>query len=203
MQLLRQSSVGKTSRELIISTPILTTHVGSLPRSQQVVDVLFAQEGGEPGDKQARDAVIAAAVQAVVVRQREVGIDIPSDGEMSKISYATYVKDRLTGFEGRSPRRTPADLEDYPSYLERLSRSGDARGARRPRCTGPIKVKTLAPLRADIANFRAALAASSYSNGFMNAAAPGVIALFQVSDFHSSELDYLEELAEAMRVEYE
>ncbi len=180
-----------------------TTHVGSLPRPQDVVDVVFAREARAPGDEAARDAVIAAAVAATVARQRAIGIDIPSDGEMSKISYATYVKDRLTSFEGKSPNRTPADLEAYPGFIERLRRTGEARSSRRPRCTGPIQVKTLAPLEADIANFRAALDASGYSDGFMNAASPGVIALFHASDYHLSHDAYLEELAEAMRVEYE
>jgi 5-methyltetrahydropteroyltriglutamate--homocysteine methyltransferase len=186
-----------------MSEHILTTHVGSLPRPQEVVDVVFAREAGEAGDQSAGDAVIAAAVAATVARQRTVGIDLPSDGEMSKISYATYIKDRLTGFEGKSPARTPADLEAYPGYIERLRRTGEARSSRRPRCTGPVRVKTLAPLDADIANFRAALAASGYAGGFMNAASPGVIALFHASDYHTSRDAYLEELAEAMRAEYE
>src|SRR4051812_31802378 len=99
---------------------ILTTHVGSLPRPQDVVDVLFARESGEAGDETARNAVIAAAVVDAVARQRTVGIDIPSDGEMGKISYATYIKERLTGFEGSSPRRMPADLESFPGYVARL-----------------------------------------------------------------------------------
>ena len=182
---------------------IATTHVGSLPRPQQVVDVVFARDAGETDDEIKGDAVIAAAVAATVARQRDIGIDIPSDGEMSKISYATYIKDRLTGFEGSSPNRTPADLEAYPGYIERLRRTGDARTSRRPRCTGPVRVKTLAPLGTDIANFRAALAASGYAGGFMNAASPGVIALFHATDYHGSHDAYLEELAEAMRAEYE
>ena len=182
---------------------ILTSHVGSLPRPPDVVEVVFAREAGEAGDEDARDAVIAAGVAAIVARQREIGIDLPSDGEMSKISYATYVKDRLTGFEGKSPNRTPADLEAFPGYLERLRRSGDACSSRRPRCTGPIRVKTLAPLHADIANFRTALAASGYAGGFLNAASPGVVSMFHTSDYHASHDAYMEEVAEAMRQEYE
>ncbi len=102
----------------------LTTHVGSLPRAQPVVDLIFARERGEPVDEAAFDAVMATAVDEVVARQVAAGIDIVSDGEMSKISYATYIKDRYTGFDGDSPRRTPADLVDFPGFRERLRSSG-------------------------------------------------------------------------------
>jgi 5-methyltetrahydropteroyltriglutamate--homocysteine methyltransferase len=138
-----------------------------------------------------------------VARQRDAGIDIPSDGETSKISYATYIKDRLTGFDGDSPRRPPQDLDDFPAFRDRLARSGGTPSYRRPRCVGPIAVKTLAPLHADIAAMRAALDAAGYAGGFMNAASPGVIALFQPSDIHATLDAYLADLAAAMRHEYE
>ena len=128
---------------------IQTTHVGSLPRGAVVADTLFAQEKELPLDPAGFDAVMAEATAAIVKRQREIGIDIPSDGETSKISYATYIKDRLTGFSGDSPRRVPADLMDYPAYAEKIGRSGGTPTYRRPRCTGPIAVKSLAPLHAD------------------------------------------------------
>jgi 5-methyltetrahydropteroyltriglutamate--homocysteine methyltransferase len=99
---------------------LMATHVGSLPRSQKVVDFLFARERNEPYDGAAFDAAMAEAVIDVVRRQKEAGIDIVSDGETSKISYATYVKDRYTGFDGDSPRNAPADLKLFPSFLERL-----------------------------------------------------------------------------------
>ena len=185
------------------ATRILTTHVGSLPRTQQVTDLIFAQENGEPYDQQEYDEVIAAAVRDVVARQVAVGVDLVSDGEQSKISYATYIKDRITGFEGDSPRRTPQDLEAFPSFMKRLAAAGGTPTYRRPRCTGPIAVKNHAPLKADIANLHAALQATPANGAFMNAASPGVIALFQPNDFYPSQNAYLEALAEAMRPEYE
>lgn len=182
---------------------ILTTHVGSLPRNALVADLLFAQEKELPIDPAGFDAAMAEATRQVVARQKELGIDIPSDGETAKISYATYIKDRLTGFSGDSPRRVPADLMDYPAYAERIGRAGGTPTYRRPRCTGPIAVKSMAPLEADIARFKAALAEAGYERGFMNAASPGVIALFQPSDIHPDTDAYLADLAEAMAAEYE
>lgn len=180
-----------------------TTHVGSLPRTRAVTDVVFARERGEPVEKADFDRAVGEAVAAAVARQRDIGIDLPSDGEMSKISYATYVKDRLSGFEGDSPRRAPADLEDYPDFLDKLAKSGGTPTYRRPKCVGPIAVKDLAPLRDDIANMKSAMDAAGYAEGFMNAASPGVIALFQPSDYHPTHEAYLEDVAEAMRREYE
>ncbi len=182
---------------------VLTTHVGSLPRPQDVTDVVFARERGETVAEEDFARVIGAAVDATVSRQREIGIDVPSDGEMSKISYATYIKDRLTGFEGDSPRRAPADLKDYPGFLDKLRTSGGTPTYRRPRCVGPIAVKDLSPLHEDIAWMKGAMARAGFEEGFMNSATPGVIALFQPSDHHATHEAYLEELAEAMRAEYE
>jgi 5-methyltetrahydropteroyltriglutamate--homocysteine methyltransferase len=182
---------------------ILTTHVGSLPRSRAVTDLLFALERGEAVDAAEADAVFAAAVADAVARQAAAGIDIVSDGEMSKISYATYIKDRVTGFDGDSPRRAPADLEAFPSFLERQAKGGGTPAYRRPRCVGPVAVKSLDPLRADVERFKGALAGAAVAGSFMNSASPGVIALFQPNDFYRTEDDYLEALAEAMRPEYE
>jgi 5-methyltetrahydropteroyltriglutamate--homocysteine methyltransferase len=182
---------------------ILTTHVGSLPRSQEVFELVFAQERGDPLDEPAFKSAIAQAVKEVVSSQYKAGVDIVSDGEMSKISYATYIKYRLSGFEGDSPRRTPADLQAYPNFAGRASKSGGTPTYHRPRCTGPVAVKDLQPLHEDIANFKAALAATPVTEGFMNSASPGVIALFQPNDYYPSHEAYLETLAEAMRQEYE
>jgi 5-methyltetrahydropteroyltriglutamate--homocysteine methyltransferase len=184
-------------------TTIRTTHVGSLPRGQAVADSLFAREKGLALDERAYEGLMREATASIVLRQRETGIDLPSDGETSKISYATYIKDRLTGFEGDSPRRPPADLADYPSFMERLAKAGGTPTYRRPRCVGPIAVKDLTPLEKDIAAMKAAMAAAGYADGFMNSASPGVIALFQPSDYHSRLEDYLVDIAEGMRAEYE
>lgn len=182
---------------------ILTTHVGSLPRPADVTEQVFKQEAGELGDQAAFDQCIARAVKAVVARQSEVGIDVVSDGEMSKISYATYIKYRLTGFGGDSPRRTPADLEAYPDYSARIAAAGEVPTLARPCCIGPIEAKDSEPLRKDLANFSAALAANNVTQGFMNAASPGVVAVFQPNNYYPSHAAYLEALAEAMKSEYE
>ena len=182
---------------------VQTTHVGSLPRPADVADLLFARENGEAVAEADFAAVVDAAVRDVVARQRRIGIDVPSDGEFSKISYATYIKDRLSGFEGDSPRRPPADLADYPSYMARLAESGGTPTYSRPCCVGPIAVKDLQPLEDDVTRFRGALDGAGYAHGFMNAASPGVIAQFQPSSYHPNHEAYVADLADAMRAEYE
>lgn len=182
---------------------ILTTHVGSLPRSKQVTDLVFAKEAGVPIEEAGFNEIISAAVNDIVARQKAAGIDLPSDGEMSKISYATYIKDRLTGFDGDSSRRPPADLELFPNFLKRQASSGGTPTYRRPKCVSEIKVKSLEPLKDDVDAFQAALSANGYAKGFMNSATPGVIALFQPNEFYKSQDDYLEAVAEGMRIEYE
>jgi 5-methyltetrahydropteroyltriglutamate--homocysteine methyltransferase len=170
-------------------TRILTTHVGSLPRSQPVVDQIFAREKGEPVDEATFDSVMAAAIDACVARQVAAGVGIVSDGEMSKISYATYIKDRYTGFDGDSPRRTPADLLDYPGFMDRLRHSGGTPNYRRPCCVGPIAVKTLVPLHKDIAHLKAAAARHGATQ-------------FQPNQHYANDDAYLEALAHALRHEY-
>jgi 5-methyltetrahydropteroyltriglutamate--homocysteine methyltransferase len=182
---------------------ILTTHVGSLPRNADVTELLFACERGEPVDPARFDTVLGAAVDDAVARQRAAGVDIVSDGEMAKISYATYIKDRISGFDGDCARTPPADLEAFPSFLERLAKSGGTPTYRRPRCVGPIGPVTLAPLHDDLRRFAAARSAHGSPDGFMNAASPGVIALFQPNEHYATDDEYLEALAEAMRPEYE
>ena len=182
---------------------IPTTHVGSLPRSKQVTDLVFAKEAGVPIEEAGFKEIISAAVDDIVAKQKAAGIDLPSDGEMSKISYATYIKDRLTGFDGDSSRRPPADLELFPNFLKRQASSGGTPTYRRPKCVSEIKVKSLEPLKDDVGAFQAALSANGYAKGFMNSATPGVIALFQPNEFYKTQDDYLEAVAEGMRVEYE
>lgn len=182
---------------------ILTTHVGSLPRSLAVTELIFAQERGDLPDAELFGRVIGQAVDACVARQVAAGVDLVSDGEMSKISYATYIKDRITGFDGDSPRTPPADLEAFPSFLERQARGGGTPTYRRPRCVGPIAPKTLKPLEEDVTHLRHAIVEHRPTGAFMNAASPGVIALFQPNDFYPTQDAYLEALAEAMRPEYE
>lgn len=182
---------------------ILTTHVGSLPRSTAVTELVFAHERGDAIDPSRFSQVVGAAIDVVVARQVQCGIDLVSDGEMSKISYATYIKDRITGFDGDTDRTPPADLEAFPSFLQRQSQSGGTPSYRRPKCVGPVSPLTLAPLDDDIAHFKSAMARHSPTGGFMNSASPGVIALFQPNEYYSTQDEYLEALAEAMRPEYE
>ncbi|WP_241241870.1 cobalamin-independent methionine synthase II family protein [Sphingobium algorifonticola] len=182
---------------------IRTTHVGSLPRGAELTDLLFAMEAGEAVDTARLDAVLSLAVDDCVRRQVAAGIDIVSDGEMAKISYATYIKDRISGFDGDSPRQPPADLEAFPSFLARQAKGGGTPSYRRPRCVGEVRPVTLAPLEDDLRRFAAARAAHGPQDAFMNAASPGVIALFQPNDFYPDDDAYLEALAEAMRPEYE
>jgi 5-methyltetrahydropteroyltriglutamate--homocysteine methyltransferase len=182
---------------------ILTTHVGSLPRSQPVTDVLFARERGDTPDARAAAAVITAAVAEVVRRQVAIGIDVVSDGEMSKISYATYIAQRFSGFAGDTPREPGQDLVEFPGLLTKLAERGSTAKYRRPRCIGEVKLRDAEPLRADLHNMQAAIGATPAAEGFMNAASPGVVALFQPNDYYRTQDDYLIALAEALRSEYE
>lgn len=184
------------------STRIRTTHVGSLPRNQAVVDQISARERGDVVDEAQFETVMRDAVDEVVARQVASGVDIVSDGEMSKISYATYIKDRFTGFDGDSPRRTPADLLDFPGFMKRLALSGGTPTYRRPCCVGPIAVKSLQPLQQDIAHLEAAATKQGAGAMFMNSASPGVVALFQPNQHYADDDAYLEALAYALRHEY-
>ena len=182
---------------------ILTSHVGSLPRTQEVVDFIFARERGEAYDSDGFRSCMASACAETVRRQTEAGIDIVSDGETSKISYATYVKDRYTGFSGDSPRNAPGDLKLFPGFLERLANDGGTPQYARPMCTGEVTSKGQGELQADIDNLKAGMAAQGVERGFMNAASPGVISLFLQNEYYKTREAYLAALADAMKAEYE
>ena len=183
-------------------TKLHTTHVGSLPRAQEVVDLIFARENGTEYDQALFDKTMTAHVDQTVKKQVEAGISIVSDGETSKISYATYVKDRYTGFSGDSPRNAPADLLAFPSFLQRQADSGGTPTYARPMCTSEVAVKDQSDLHKDIANLKAAMANHGAQRGFMNAASPGVISLFLANAYYPNREAYLEALAEAMKEEY-
>jgi 5-methyltetrahydropteroyltriglutamate--homocysteine methyltransferase len=182
---------------------ILTTHVGSLPRSQDVVDFIFARENNKKYDKTEFDLCMKRNVLETAEKQRKAGIDIVSDGETSKISYATYVKDRYSGFSGDSPRNPPGDLKLFPGFLKRLAEDGGTPQYARPMCTGEVKSKGQGELQKDIFNLKAAMNHHGIDRGFMNAASPGVISLFLQNDYYPSRDAYLAALADAMRDEYE
>jgi 5-methyltetrahydropteroyltriglutamate--homocysteine methyltransferase len=187
----------------ISSNRILTTHVGSLPRSQAVVDLLFKREQGHPYDQNEFDNVMAQAVSETVRKQVEVGIDIVSDGETSKSGYATYIKDRLTGFSGDTPRQIARDLKDYPEFRSRMAAFAGKQGFQRQSCTGPIQYVGHADLLKDIAQMQAALTKHRACEGFLNAASPGVVSAFQPNSYYKTHAAYVEAIGEAMQYEYE
>ncbi|HZR92944.1 MAG TPA: cobalamin-independent methionine synthase II family protein [Gaiellaceae bacterium] len=183
---------------------ILTTHVGSLPRPQALLDFVFAADRGEEVDREAYERALDDAVRDVVRRQADAGVDLVSDGEMSKIGYATYVKHRVSGYElGEVPRATPADLDAYPSWRDRQVALGTAPKYERPICRGPVAYVDRGPLEADIARLKRALEEVEVEGAFMNAPSPGIVALFLPNEHYGSTEEYLDALAEALKTEYE
>jgi 5-methyltetrahydropteroyltriglutamate--homocysteine methyltransferase len=181
----------------------LTTHVGSLPREDDLIEIMFAKEDGLPLDLAAVDARIAEAVQFVVDRQAEAGLDIINDGEQSKPSYATYIKDRLNGFGGTGNSFAFQDIEDYPSTKERVFSDPGRKHRKTPACNAPITVKDMTAVDRDATALNASLAKHAGKQAFMSAASPGVTALFFRNDYYDSDEDYVFALAEGLRHEYE
>ena len=181
----------------------LTTHTGSLPRPDDLVSIMYAKEEGQNIDHAELGERIHAAVAEVVAKQRKAGIDIINDGEVSKPSYATYVKDRLSGFGGTGNTFVYQDLVEFPNLAKRVF--GDPGRSRRktPACNGPIRVSDDAAVRIDVENLRSALGTNQVQRAFISAASPGVVSLFFRNDYYSSQDAYLEAIADAMRHEYE
>ena len=182
---------------------IKTTHVGSLPRSNELSDLLFKKDKKEKIDINNFDEIVKRDVKKIVEKQINLGIDFISDGEMSKISYATYVKDRIDGFSGESERKAPQDLDDFPSFKERIARSGGTPTYTRPCCTHELKIKDALSLTKDINNFKSALEENNHKQAFMNAASPGVISAFLPNKFYKDDDEYLDALSNIMTAEYE
>tara|TARA_B100001778_G_scaffold123684_1_gene101617 strand:+ start:1660 stop:2793 length:1134 start_codon:yes stop_codon:yes gene_type:complete len=182
---------------------IKTTHVGSLPRSKELSELLFKKDKKELFDKSQLDKIIEDNVNKIVKKQIDIGIDVISDGEMSKISYATYVKDRIQGFSGESERKAPKDLDDFPSYKEKIARSGGTPTYTRPCCTDELKIKDTKSLTKDIDNLKKALKINNHDIAFMNSASPGVISNFLPNKFYKNDDDYLNSLSKIMKLEYE
>ena len=182
---------------------ILTTHTGSLPRPADLQQMLAARDRGEPLDRDAFEARVRAAVQEVVQQQALCGIDVVNDGEMSKISYSTSVKDRLTGFEGQStqPRTLPQDIADFPGFAARLPAISQV--STMPACNGPVRYRGQAEVARDLANLADALTGVQIAEAFLTAASPGVIALFLENQYYPTHEAYLDALAEAMKEEYD
>src|ERR1700683_5018838 len=185
------------------SERFLTTHTGSLPRPDDLVRTMFAKEEGVPVDGAALGARIAEAVAEVVGKQTAAGIDIVNDGELSKPSYATYIKDRLAGFGGERHPLTYQDLVEFPELARRVF--GDPGRSRRktPGCNGPISVADPGAAETDAANLKAALTSVRSEEAFLSAASPGLVSLFFHNGHYKSREAYLEAIAEAMRQEYE
>jgi 5-methyltetrahydropteroyltriglutamate--homocysteine methyltransferase len=182
---------------------ILTTHVGSLPRPPELRAMLVAKDQGEPYDAAELAQLVRDAVRGIVRRQAEVGVDIVNDGEMSKPGYSTYIADRLSGFAGHVPALPRLDTRDHPNFLAALERMTGANVARRAQCVGPIEWRDRAPLASDIANLKEALADVSVTEGFMTAASPGLVPVFQSNAYYPSHEAYVEAIAAAMQEEYE
>jgi 5-methyltetrahydropteroyltriglutamate--homocysteine methyltransferase len=186
------------------STRILTTHVGSLPRPPELVELVFAEDRGEEVDRARYERLLDDAVRDRVRHQVEAGIDFVSDGEMSKIGYATYIRHRLSGFEvGDVPRATPADLDAYPRYRDRLAQEGGSARYLRPICRGPITYEHREPLEADLSRLAQAIDGQPVAGAFMNAPSPGIIALFQPNEYYPTLDEYLDAIGEAMKTEYD
>ena len=181
----------------------LTTHTGSLPRPDDLIRMMYAKEEGVPVEREALAARVRAAVAEVVRKQVEAGVDVVNDGEMSKPSYATYVKDRLAGFGGTGNTFVYQDLAGFPNLAKRVF--GDPGRSRRktPACNAPIGVRDTDAASADTDNLKAAVAAAGRTDAFMSAASPGVVSLFFRNDHYPSQEAYLFAIAEAMRHEYE
>ncbi|HWN38659.1 MAG TPA: cobalamin-independent methionine synthase II family protein [Gammaproteobacteria bacterium] len=183
----------------------LTTHVGSLPRSGGVTALLYKKDGGETYDQTAFDAAVAVGVADAVAKQVAAGVDIVSDGETSKVGYATYIKDRLSGFTGHHSRPPHLDLAPYPELREALGRMLGKQSFKRAACVGPVELVDRAAVKTDIANLNAALTAhdGAITEAFMNAASPGVISAFQSNRYYASHDEYVDAIAAAMKPEYD
>lgn len=182
---------------------ILTTHVGSLPRADDLTDVLLRKDRGETDETGEFERRIAAAVTDVVKRQVDVGIDIPSDGEQGKVGYATYMMDRIDGFGGDTPRKPARDLADYPELVKKMSAVIGKQEFRRASCIGPISVRDWGPLRQDIARMKDAMQAAGVAEAFMNSASPGLVSAFQPNEYYGTHEEYISAIASVMREEYE
>ena len=181
----------------------LATHTGSLPRPDDLIRVMYAKEEGVPVEPEALAARIKAAVAEIVRKQAAAGVDLVNDGEMSKPSYATYVKDRLAGFGGTGNTFVYQDVHEFPN-LERKVFGDPGRSRRKtPACNGPISVRDRAAAQVDVDNLKAVMTEVQVSGGFMSAASPGVVSLFFRNDYYKDFETYIYAIADAMRDEYE
>jgi 5-methyltetrahydropteroyltriglutamate--homocysteine methyltransferase len=182
--------------------PILTTHVGSLPRGNELVPLLLARDHGQPYDAEAFDRLVQAAVNEAVAKQEDAGVSIASDGELGKVGYSTYIKERLSGFGGNVARKPALDLAPLPELRKKLAAIMGEQEFVRASCIGPVRLKNLEPCHEDIRRFQKAMSGGK-SRGFLNSASPGLITAFQPNAFYATHENYLADLVTAMRPEYE
>jgi 5-methyltetrahydropteroyltriglutamate--homocysteine methyltransferase len=181
---------------------ILTTHTGSLPRAWDLTAMLEALDGGTPPDAVALQARVSRAVGDIVRQQIDVGLDVVNDGEQGKVGYSTYVRHRLTGFDGHvaAPTRPRPDWADFPEAAARSERPSTVS---RPTCNGPIEWKDREAVGRDVANFKTALQGVQPAEAFMTAASPGVIAHFLRNEHYPTREAYLARLVDVMKEEYD
>jgi 5-methyltetrahydropteroyltriglutamate--homocysteine methyltransferase len=182
--------------------PILTTHVGSLPRGNDLVPLLLARDHAQPYDAEAFDRLVQAAVNEAVAKQEAAGVSIASDGELGKVGYSTYVTERLSGFGGNVARKPALDLAPLPELRKKLAAIMGEQEFVRASCIGPVNLINLEPCHEDIRRFQKAMSGRK-PQGFMNSASPGLITAFQPNAFYATHEDYLAALVSAMRPEYE
>jgi 5-methyltetrahydropteroyltriglutamate--homocysteine methyltransferase len=180
---------------------ILTTHVGSLPRGNDLIPLLLARDQGKPYDAPDFDRLVQAAVDEAVAKQAAAGVSIVSDGELGKVGYSTYIKERLSGFGGNVTRKPALDLAPYPELRKKLAAIMGEQEFVRASCVGPVRLVNPEPCREDIRRFSKALSGTRV-RGFLNAASPGLITAFQPNTFYPSHEAYLADLVDAMRPEY-
>ncbi len=182
--------------------PILTTHVGSLPRGNELVPLLLARDHGQPYDAEAFDRLVQAAVNEAVAKQEAAGVSIASDGELGKVGYSTYITERLSGFGGNVARKPALDLAPLPELRKKLAAIMGEQEFVRASCIGPVRLINLEPCHEDIRRFQKAMSGGK-SQGFMNSASPGLITAFQPNAFYATHENYLADLVTAMTPEYE
>ena len=183
---------------------IETTHVGSLPRGEELSSLLLAKDKGEPFDENQFEATVQNAINEAVRLQREAGVTIVSDGELGKVGYSTYMQERLSGFGGHIERKPAKDLAAHPDLARKLSAVMGSQEFTRASCIGEVTLVDIQPALDDIRRYKAALVSEGKgTRAFMNAASPGLITAFQVNQYYSSHEAYLDALVTAMRPEYE
>jgi 5-methyltetrahydropteroyltriglutamate--homocysteine methyltransferase len=181
--------------------PIQTTHVGSLPRGSELVPLLLARDHGQSYDAEAFDRLVQAAVNEAVAKQEAAGVSIASDGELGKVGYSTYIKERLSGFGGNVARKPALDLAPLPELRKKLAAIMGEQEFVRASCIGPVKLINLQPCHEDIRRFQMAMSGGK-SQGFLNSASPGLITAFQPNAFYATHENYLADLVMAMTPEY-